>query len=148
MTHFQWHQFSELSIEKLYAVLMLRAEVFVVEQHCPYLDPDGNDAHALHLLGMDQGALVAYLRLYLPTEVENYLSFGRVVTARSARSKGHGKQLIEELVNYCAKNFPRTNIQCSAQHYLVKFYESFGFKTHGDVYDEDGIPHIAMTRVP
>lgn len=34
---------SDLSKEQLYAILKLRAEVFVVEQNCPYLDVDGLD---------------------------------------------------------------------------------------------------------
>ena len=35
--------FQELNTEELYAILHLRAEVFVVEQNCPYLDLDGKD---------------------------------------------------------------------------------------------------------
>ena len=27
-----------------------------------------------------------------------------------------------------------------------KFYEGFGFKVVGDVYDEDGIPHVEMLK--
>ena len=34
----------------------------------------------------------------------------------------------------------------SAQEYLIKFYEGHGFKVSGDVYDEDGIPHIQMIK--
>jgi ElaA protein len=37
-------------------------------------------------------------------------------------------------------------IKIGAQQYLKKFYESFGFVQHGDVYDEDGIPHIYMYK--
>ena len=33
--------FEELSINELYGILQLRAEVFVVEQHCVYQDLDG-----------------------------------------------------------------------------------------------------------
>ncbi|MFP3941126.1 MAG: hypothetical protein ACLF0P_12520, partial [Thermoanaerobaculia bacterium] len=35
--------FRELSRDELYDLLKLRARVFVVEQDCPYLDPDGRD---------------------------------------------------------------------------------------------------------
>ncbi len=64
MLNLKWYQFSELTVEQLYAVIMLRSEVFVVEQRCPYLDPDGNDKQALHLLGMEEDSLVAYFRLF------------------------------------------------------------------------------------
>jgi ElaA protein len=35
-------------------------------------------------------------------------------------------------------------IRISAQLYLQKFYESFGFKCLSDAYLEDNIPHIEM----
>jgi ElaA protein len=34
----------------VYDFLALRAEIFVVEQACAYLDPDGHDPEAWHLL--------------------------------------------------------------------------------------------------
>lgn len=147
MINFEWYKFEELTVEQLYAVLAIRAEVFVVDQHCPYLDPDGKDRYALHLLGQEGGSLAAYMRLFLPTEIENYLIFGRVVTAKSVRGQGCGKRLIEELLTYCDAHFRGVIIKCSAQYYLQKFYEGFGFTAHGEVYQEDSIPHIAMQRV-
>jgi hypothetical protein len=51
----QWKalHFRDLDLDLLYALLRLRAEVFVVEQDCAYLDPDGKDHHSetIHLLG-------------------------------------------------------------------------------------------------
>lgn len=147
MINFNWYTFSELTVQQLYAVLALRAEVFVVDQRCTHVaDPDGEDFFALHLLGIENDSLVAYLRLFPPTDMENYIVFGRVVTARSVRKKGYGKKLMQELLNYCDTHFPKVSIQCSAQYYLLKFYESFGFKAFGEVYEEVGIPHIAMRK--
>ena len=146
MINFNWYKFSELTVDQLYSVLALRSDIFVVEQHCPYLDPDGKDIFALHLLGVQNDQLVAYLRLFPPTDIENYIVFGRVVTARSVRTKGYGKKLMRELLTYCDANFPNISIKCSAQYYLKKFYEEFGFKIYGEIYKEDGIPHIAMQR--
>lgn len=148
MINFNWYPFSELTVDKLYAVLALRSNIFVVEQCCVYLDPDGKDIFALHLIGMENNLLAAYLRLFLPNDIENYIVFGRVVTDRSARTKGYGKKLIQEMLDYCNANFPNVSIKCSAQHYLKNFYERFGFKAYGEVYEEDGIPHIAMQRDP
>lgn len=146
MIKFKWSEFAKLSVDNLYQLLKLRSEVFVVEQACVFLDLDDQDQVAIHLLGIEDKQVVAYLRVFEPNDVENYIVFGRVVTARSARSKGYGKQLIQELVDYCDKHFPRVEIKCSAQHYLLKFYQSFGFKEYGEVYMEDNIPHIAMRR--
>ena len=49
--HWKWLPFDALSCEQLYAVLRLRSEVFVVEQNCVFLDLDGLDDKAMHLLG-------------------------------------------------------------------------------------------------
>jgi len=118
--------------------------VFVVEQNCIYQDADGKDITALHLLGMENNTLVAYLRLFPPTIENNFSVFGRVVTASIARNNGHGKKLIQEILHYCEENFSGITVKCSAQSYLKKFYESFGFQAIGEAYDEDGIPHVMM----
>jgi len=144
MIQFKWCTFSELSVSELYAVLALRSDVFVREQQCAYLDLDGKDQSARHLLGSTDDAVGAYLRLFPPLASETCVVFGRVVTAPSMRSRGYGKLLIQEMLNYCAENFKGIPVQCSAQLYLKHFYEGFGFKAFGDVYGEDNIPHIAM----
>lgn len=146
MIHFTWHPFADLTPSQLYVILALRNDVFVVEQNCPYLDVDGRDSDAFHLMGELDGALVAYLRLFPPTPTQKAVIFGRVVTARHVRTHGYGKKLLQSLLTYCENHFPEVNIQCSAQLYLKKFYESFGFKAQGEVYDEDNIPHIAMLK--
>jgi len=37
-------------------------------------------------------------------------------------------------------------IRIGAQLYLKRFYESFGFRQSGEIYLEDEIEHIEMTR--
>ena len=146
MIYFHCFAFSELSLDQLYSVLQLRSEIFVVEQKCLYLDPDGKDETALHLLGIEDNQLLAYLRFFPPSSTQSSLVFGRVLSAPSARGKGYGKQLIQTFLNYCASHFPGVSIECSAQYYLKRFYEEFGFKVSGEVYLEDDIPHIAMHK--
>ena len=148
MISFNWCHFSELSTQQLYAILALRSAVFVVEQACAYPDIDGQDLNALHLLGVENDVLVTYLRLFPPTDAEHMIVFGRVATEKSARTKGYAKQLMQTLLSYSDTYFPGIEIKCSAQHYLTRFYEDVGFKTHGMVYAEDGIPHIEMRRAP
>ena len=146
MIAFSFKKFDELANKELYDILTCRSEVFVVEQHCLYLDPDGKDIEALHLLGMENDKLVAYLRLFLPSSDCNHVIFGRVLTTKSVRSKGYGKKLIQEMLKFCDNNLKSCDIECSAQVYLKKFYESFRFKAVGDVYDDAGIPHIKMIK--
>lgn len=146
MIAFSCYKFHSLTVDKLYAILALRSEVFVVEQNCVYQDIDYKDDDAIHFLGFENDILVAYLRLFSPTIENDFAVFGRVVTANIVRQKGYGGKIIQEILDYCKKHFPGITIKCSAQRYLKKFYEGFEFKVMGDPYDEDGIPHITMQK--
>jgi ElaA protein len=132
---------------QLYQLLMLRSEVFVVEQQCPYLDPDGQDPLAMHLLGEKDNNVAAYMRLFLPTNQEKAIFFGRIVISKNERKNGYGKELIQELLRYCNAHYPDVNIKCYAQAYLQKFYATFGFESIGEIFEEDGIPHILMQKM-
>ena len=57
-------EFSELTLQELYDLLQLRAEVFVVEQNCVYQDIDNKDQKALHILGIKNDKIVAYVRIF------------------------------------------------------------------------------------
>ena len=52
----QWARLRELSVADLYAVMVARQDVFAVEQGCAFLDADGLDAYAWHLLGWVRAA--------------------------------------------------------------------------------------------
>jgi ElaA protein len=150
MTHWEWKPFAALTVEELYAVLALRSEVFVVEQRSIYLDADGRDAACHHLLGTardERGPfLAAYLRVLPPGLKYEDPSIGRIVVSPRARRTGVGRELTARGIAYVEATYPGRRICISAQHYLLRFYESFGFRAEGDVYDEDGIPHIEMVR--
>ncbi len=141
----RWCPFSELDSRDLYAVLRLRSEVFVVEQACAYLDLDGRDQEALHLLGTHEGALVAYLRAFPPDE-RAVVVLGRVVVAAPARGQGLGRTLMREGLRRAGHSWGSHATELSAQAHLEPFYESLGFRTVGPGYDEDGIPHLPMRR--
>ena len=138
----------ELDIHQLYEILRLRSEVFVVEQQCPYQDVDGQDLHAdtCHLLGRDNGQLVAYLRLLDPSTQGGDVVIGRVITAASARGTGLGHALLTHALEQAAQRWPQVPIQLSAQAHLQGYYGRYGFIAQGQEYLEDDIPHIAMRR--
>ncbi|MEL7123693.1 MAG: GNAT family N-acetyltransferase [Bacteroidota bacterium] len=143
---FKYLSFQELSLELLYQILALRQEVFVVEQNCPYLDADGNDQHSFHLVGFDENyKLVAYARV-LPKGMtyKDYVSFGRVLSKGRNRSQGIGKALVKQLMREIDMQYGAIDLKISAQTYLIKFYEAFGFETVGEEYLEDDIPHVGM----
>ena len=139
-------KFDDLTIDELYDILQLRNEVFVVEQNCAYADLDNKDQVAWHLMGIDEGKLLAYTRI-LPSGI-SYTdpSIGRVVTAPSVRKSGLGKELMIHSIQTCEKLFGKTSITLAAQVYLKKFYTSLGFAVSGEAFKEDGIDHIKMTR--
>jgi ElaA protein len=146
MPQFSCCTFQELSNEQLYEILTLRLEVFCVEQNCPYQDCDGKDLESWHLMGRNEaGKLICYTRL-LPVGVayHEYVSIGRVVTSPAARGTGAGKMLMEKSIETCRQLFGNQAIKIGAQSYLLKFYEGFGFRSTGEAYLEDGIPHTAM----
>ena len=81
-----WARFVELSLDDLYDALALRCRVFVLEQG-PYLDPDGLDRQAWHLLGRDEaGALQVYLRVVDPGAKYAEPAIGRVVACVAGRT--------------------------------------------------------------
>ena len=131
----------------VYDLLALRSAVFVVEQNCAYLDPDGADHHAWHLIGRDgSGLAVAVLRLVDPGIKYPEPSIGRVVTSLQRRREGLGRQLVAEGIRRAAQQWPDRGIRISAQARLERFYAEFGFLAVGETYLEDGIPHVEMLR--
>ncbi|MFI5156822.1 MAG: GNAT family N-acetyltransferase [Chitinophagales bacterium] len=136
--------FDELSPHELYAMLQLRNEVFIVEQHCPYQDMDNKDPYCHHLMCWSEKKLVAYTRLVPPEISYAESSIGRVVSSPSVRRTGIGKILISKSIDLLKALYPGVSIKIGAQLYLKEFYESFSFKQTSETYIEDGIPHIEM----
>lgn len=140
-------KFETLTVHELYAILRLRTEVFVVEQNCVFQDMDNKDQHCYHLLGWKGDLLVAYTRI-VPVGIsyKDAPSIGRVVTSPQARGGGVGRLLMEKSINELFGVYGVSPIKIGAQLYLKKFYESLGFEQSSDIYDEDGIDHIEMTK--
>jgi ElaA protein len=144
----QWQikPFEDLSVHELYDILRLRSEIFVVEQCCVYLDLDGKDKVALHLLGKFEGKIVAYSRLFKAGITFDNASIGRVVVDANYRDKKWGHDLMRESIARIKSHFGESKITIGAQLYLKKFYESHGFVQSSEMYLEDDIPHIEMKR--
>lgn len=146
----QWSSFGSLAPDELYAALQLRQIVFVIEQQCTFLDPDGRDDKAWHLLGWqhEDGArwLSAYARVFEPGVKYPAASIGRVVTHPRVRRAGAGRALMAEALRRLGEVAPGSEVRIEAQLYLVQFYESFGFARAGEEYLEDGIVHVDMVR--
>lgn len=141
-----WQRFGDLGVDGVYDMLALRARVFILEQG-PYLDPDGVDRFAWHLLGRNEaGDALAYLRLVDPGVKFDEPSIGRVVIDATIRGQGSGHRLMREGVARCGRVWPGRAVRISAQAHLQGFYRHHGFETVTPEFIEDHIPHVQMLR--
>jgi ElaA protein len=141
--------FHDLSVPELFSLLVLRQEVFVVEQSCAYLDADEKDPLSLHLfLSDDAKRCLACLRIVPPGISYEEVSIGRVATHLSVRRTGLGRELMQVGMTHILRLFGAVPIRISAQSYLQRFYESLGFVKVSEEYLEDDIPHIEMRYTP
>lgn len=146
--HHAWRSFAQLSTAELYSLLRLRCEVFVVEQQCAYLDIDGRDPEADHLLAWDSdGCLSGYLRVFGPDATNASARIGRIVTAPGDRKAGLGRWLVRQALDFISKRNGDVSVKIAAQVYLERFYAGFGFERSSPDYLEDGILHCDMLRM-
>ncbi|MBR1808087.1 MAG: GNAT family N-acetyltransferase [Paludibacteraceae bacterium] len=146
-------RFEQLSAEELYEILKVRFHVFVMEQHCFYLDMDNTDYVATHIFFWDsthsetteQGdnrmPVVAYARLYKDRDGTTW-HIGRMLTL--VRGVGMGKQLMLRAIDLLRQTGAGV-VVIDAQQYAIRFYEKLGFAVTSDPFDEAGITHVKMT---
>lgn len=149
LLHWQCLRYAELTRDDVFDLLKLRCEVFIVEQRCPYPDPDEKDRHpdTRHLLARaPDGSLAAYARLIPPGLSFVEASFGRVITSPDWRGRGLGHGLVREILTRMQSLWPAQAIRIGAQAHLLDYYRQHGFEPVGEAFDEDGIPHRHMLR--
>lgn len=135
--------FQQLTIDELYELLRVRADVFVVEQNCPYQDLDGDDQTAIHLWLTVDDRTVALARVCPKGTHMDEISIGRVITTE--RGKGYGREIMQAAIAAAQEHLDATLIDIEAQEYAREFYEKVGFVQSSDTFMLDGIPHIKMT---
>ena len=134
--------FKELTLEELYEILKIRAEVFVVEQDCAYQDLDDIDQDAYHVYLKENDKMIGYLRVIDKAKRLDEVSLGRVVSLK--RRCGLGTALMKAGIAVAKEKYGAMKIKIGAQLYAKPFYEQVGFYQISDEYLEDGIPHIYM----
>lgn len=119
----------------------IRFTVFVEEQKVPAeIELDEHDAACLHALATDAAGRVVGTGRLLPDG-----HIGRMAVLREWRGRGAGGALLEHLVAR-ARAHGHALARLNAQVHAIPFYEAHGFAACGDVFDEAGIPHRAMSR--
>ena len=139
----RWLPWTALDREQVHDLFALRSAIFVVEQDCVYLDLDGRDREAHHLLMHEGDRLVAYARAF-PPDGDRPAVIGRVVVSPGDRGRGLGRTLMIACAQRVRATWGPCSIALSAQAHLAPFYASLGYRVTGPQYDEDGIPHLPM----
>jgi predicted GNAT family N-acyltransferase len=124
--------------------MRVRIAVFVVEQGIPREEEiDELDDIAVHCVAYDDhGAPVAAGRL---VAMDGYGKIGRMAVLMECRGAGLGALVLTELEQEGAR-LGLGLFKLSAQVSARGFYERAGYTPDGEVYDEVGIPHIAMLK--
>nr|WP_197980607.1 GNAT family N-acetyltransferase [Frigoribacterium sp. CFBP 13729] len=133
---------------RLYDLLRLRVDVFVVEQECAYPELDGRDVEpdAVMLWAEEYEQVLATVRLLVDHADDgadaDALRIGRVATATAARGRG----LAADLMRLALDRADGRLVRLDAQAHLEGWYARFGFVVDGPGFLEDGIPHVPMSR--
>lgn len=125
----------------------IRKEVFVKEQGVPLEDEfdtyDQIGEACKHIL-------VYYNELPVGTGRIRFVDvmgkLERICILKDYRKYGLGKVIIQKLEEI-ARNKEANKVKLHGQTQTEGFYEKLGYQTSSDVFMEDGIPHILMTKV-
>jgi predicted GNAT family N-acyltransferase len=121
----------------------LRFEVFVDEQGVPReLEVDELDPGATHLVAIRDEQVIGTLRML---EHEGAAKIGRVAVRAAARGAGVGARLMDRAAAIAAER-GFAEIVLHAQVAVAGFYRRLGYVAEGDLFDEAGIPHVAMRK--
>ena len=141
----QYSDFTTLTPFAVYEILVLRQSIFIVEQKCAFLDADGYDLSAKHLLVRRDNKLIACARVLPPMVKYPEYSIGRLAVASDERKAGLGRAVMIEAIRRIVMSGGPVSIFLQAQEYLADtLYKPLGFERITDIYDEDGIPHVDM----
>jgi len=125
------------------AALALREDVFVREQGVSLEEElDGLDGAAVHLVVVDDGAVVGTCRLVFEGTT---VKLGRMAVARSRRGLGLARALLTEAEGQSRARGAR-RIVLAAQLSAEPLYERAGYDAYGDVFLDAGIDHVMMAK--
>lgn len=123
----------------------VRKTVFEDEQG--FVDEfDETDEIATHFVMQNENdEPIATCRVFPDTKRATYI-LGRFAVVKDYRNKNLGSAIMHEAEQYVIK-IGGKSITLHAQYQAAGFYEKQGFKTFGDMDDEQGYPHVWMRKV-
>ena len=121
------------------ALRRIRETVFVEEQQVPVpLEWDGLDPDCLHVLAESPAGEPIGTGRLLPDG-----HIGRMAVLKPWRRRGVGRALLQRLMDE-GQHRGFSTFVLAAQLRAVPFYEKFGFRAEGDIFEDAGIPHRNM----
>lgn len=135
----------------------VRRSVFVdeqgVDEDIEYDEYDDPEADAAHFVAYAGGDAIGAARLRTasgaaPASGPDDPAVGkveRVAVAADRRGEGWGRRLMAA-VEARADEAGFGRLALHAQTHVREFYERLGYEAHGDVFEEAGIPHVAMAK--
>lgn len=132
--------------ELLDACFAIRTAIFVEEQGVSAVDEfdayDTLDAEVRHILLYVDGVPAASSRLRI---VEQVAKLERICVMLDYRKHGLGRVLIDKLEQMAvADGLEKAKLHAQVQ--ASGFYERLGYVPASEVFMEDGIPHLLMTK--
>jgi predicted GNAT family N-acyltransferase len=119
---------------------------FIKEQKVPVEEElDGLDPACIHFLGLYENTPVATARVrYIDKDT---WKVERVAVIKEQRSKGFGKEIMENIENEAGKK-KVSKLILNSQKNAIDFYKSLGFESLSDeFFYEAGIPHVQMEKI-
>lgn len=124
----------------------IRKAVFVEEQGVPSEDEfdefDKLDGRCEHFLAYVKEQAVGTGRLRV---VDDYGKLERICILEPYRKLGLGKVIISTLEEMAAEK-GHARVKLHGQTQAEGFYQKLGYITASEVFMEDGIPHVLMTK--
>lgn len=121
----------------------VRRQVFVEEQGISELlvfSGDGSSGE-MNMVVKDGGSVIGTARVIFPDK--NIAKIERMAVLKNFRRRGTGRGIITFLLAELKRRQIKYVI-LHAQHNVVEFYKSCGFKESGEPFFEAGIKHIKM----
>ena len=132
--------------EQLKIAFDIRKEVFVKEQGVPLQDEfdefDQLGDRCGHILVYYNEQAVGTGRLRI---VEEYGKLERICLLEEYRKLGLGKVIVQALEEI-AKEKGIKKVKLHGQTHAEGFYHNLGYETASEIFMEDGIPHVLMTK--
>ena len=129
--------------EEVADALELRSRVFCGEQGVSFeADQDGRDAEAIHIVAVEEDAVIGTCRLLFRGQVAR---LGRLAVERDRRGDGIAAAILRE-ADRIAVEAGSESIALHAQTYAMTLYEQAGYEQYGPTFVEEGIEHVAMEK--